>query len=211
MLAGTPQTARLAAVTEDGLVELEEFVKRTSERGQAPHISDLADSNLCQGQCFIPPILNSAEPDPELPDHCAEQGRLDALLGGPSFGAKTDVEQGHWLLPIEDRRNPNGQGLAGMLPGISLTDYLQLVDWSSRLIRPGKQSLSASVPDILTRLQIDADGWRATLEKLVGGAKRIGTYFGGAHRLNEVAAQRGTKFLKNIVGRESPLTAPSAS
>ncbi|MDB5390738.1 MAG: hypothetical protein JWM11_6384 [Planctomycetaceae bacterium] len=46
-------------------------------------------------------------------DHCAEQGRLDALLGGPSSGAKADIEQGHWLLPIEDRRNPNGQGLAG--------------------------------------------------------------------------------------------------
>jgi hypothetical protein len=92
-----------------------------------------------------------------------------------------------------------------------LSGYLQLVDWSSRLIRPGKQSLSSAVPDILTRLQIDAEGWKATLEKLIISSKRVGTYFGGTNRLNEVAAQRGTKYLKNVVSRESPMTAPSAS
>ncbi|MDB5388891.1 MAG: hypothetical protein JWM11_4537 [Planctomycetaceae bacterium] len=136
---------------------------------------------------------------------------METLLGGSPYASRSNIEKGHWLFPSEDRRDPQGNGLAGILHGISLTGYLQLLDWSSRLIRPGKQSLSASVPDILTRLQIDAEGWKATLEKLVGGAKRVGTYFGGAHGLNEVAAQRGTKFLKNIVGRESPLTAPSAS
>lgn len=71
-----------------------------------------------------------------------------------AFHGVFDVEKGNWLFPIEDRRDPNGKGLAGMLHGIALSRYLQLVDWSSRLIRPGKVALSACVPDILTRLQI---------------------------------------------------------
>jgi hypothetical protein len=43
-----------------------------------------------------------------------------------------------------------------MLQGVSFSGFLQLVDWSSRLIRPRKVSLSAVVPDILTQLQIDS-------------------------------------------------------
>ncbi|MDB5386680.1 MAG: hypothetical protein JWM11_2326 [Planctomycetaceae bacterium] len=49
------------------------------------------------------------------------------------------------------------------------------------------------------------------MEKLINSSMRVGTHFGGTSRLNEVAAQRGTKLLKNVVGRESPMTAPSAS
>ncbi|MDB5390453.1 MAG: hypothetical protein JWM11_6099 [Planctomycetaceae bacterium] len=106
---------------------------------------------------------------------------------------------------------PDSPGFRQRHPaGISLSGYLQLVDRSSRLIRPGKQSLSSTVPDILTRLQIDAAGWKATLEKLMSSTKRVGTYLGDTSRLNEVAAQRGTKNLKNVVGRESPMTASSA-
>jgi hypothetical protein len=97
-----------------------------------------------------------------------------------------------------------------MLQGISLSGYMQLVDWSSRLIRPGKQSLSAGVPDILTRLQIDAGSWKSTLEKLIGAKRFVGTYFGSTARLEEAAAHRGIKFLRNVTGRETPLASPSA-
>ena len=64
----------------------------------------------------------------------------------------TNVEQGHWLLPIEDQRDPNGNGLVGMLQDISLSGYLQLIDWPSQLVRPGKVNLSVGLPDIPTRL-----------------------------------------------------------
>jgi hypothetical protein len=49
-----------------------------------------------------------------------------------------------------------------MLHGISSTGYLQLIDWSSRLIRRGKVNLLESVPSILSRLQTDATTWQAT-------------------------------------------------
>lgn len=144
-------------------------------------------------------------------DHCAAQGLLETLQSSSRSASVVNVERGHWLFPIEDRRDPQGQGLAGMLRGISLSGYLQLVDWSSRLIRPGKASLSNVVPDILTRLQVTPESWIETLGKLFGPAKTIGSYFGGQNRLDEVAAQRGCKFLKSVTGRETQLTVPIAS
>ncbi|MDB5390816.1 MAG: hypothetical protein JWM11_6462 [Planctomycetaceae bacterium] len=145
------------------------------------------------------------------PDYCATQGKLETLLGGSSYASCSNLEKGHWLFPIEDRRDPNGNGAAGMLRGISLTGYLQLLGWSSRQLRPGKLTVSDDVPDLLTRLQIDAGSWKSTLEKLLGTKKKIGSYFGDTARLNEVAVQRGTKFLKNVAGRETQLATPSAS
>ncbi|MDB6057484.1 MAG: hypothetical protein JWO95_1328 [Verrucomicrobiales bacterium] len=143
-------------------------------------------------------------------EHCAAQGQLNTLRGDSPAASQVNVEAGQWLFPIEDRRNQNGQGLAGLLPDLSLTGYLQLVDWSSRRVRPGKVSLSAHVPNILTRLQIDVADWKATLEKLLGSTKQVGTYFGSLDRLKQVAGQRVCKFLKNVAGREVSLTAPSA-
>jgi hypothetical protein len=45
-----------------------------------------------------------------------------------------------------------------------------------------------------------------SVEKLIGSTKFVGTYFGNATRLGEAAAHRGIKFLKNVTGRETPLT-----
>ena len=144
-------------------------------------------------------------------DHCATQGHLDPLRGESPYHSKANAERGHWLLPIEDRRDKNGNGLVGMLRGVSLSGYLQLIDWSSRLIRPRKVNLTADVPHILTRLRIDATSWQGTWEKLIKTTKFVGTYFGSDTRLNETATQRGIKYLKNVTGRETPLTIPHAS
>lgn len=144
-------------------------------------------------------------------EHCSQQGKLDKLRAGSPYFSKVQLEKGHWLFPIEDKRDVNGDGLAGMLKGISLTGYLQLVDWSSRMVRPGKARIGAEVPSILARLQIDATAWQATLGKLVTTTKKIGAYFGSSRRLDEVASQRGRRFLKNLTGRDAALTTPSAS
>ncbi len=144
-------------------------------------------------------------------EHCAAQGKLDKLREGSPYFSKVHLEKDHWLFPIEDKRDPNGNGLAGMLHGISLTGYLQLVDSTSRLVRPGKGHVSWDTPAILSRLGIDAQGWKATLQQLSQQAKRVGCYFGNATRLNEVAAQQGRRFVKNVTGRNTTLTAPHAS
>jgi REP element-mobilizing transposase RayT len=143
-------------------------------------------------------------------DHCAETGKLDQLRSGSPYASKGQLEKDHWLFPIEDKRGPSGTGLAGMLRGLSLTGYLQLVDWSSRLVRPGKAKVAADAPPLLARLQIDAAGWQATLQRLARSTKKVGSYFGGSDRLREVAEHQGRRFVKNLTGRDSELTAPSA-
>lgn len=134
-------------------------------------------------------------------EHCTAQGKLEKLREGSPYVSKVQFEKDHWLFPIEDKRDPNGVGLAGMLHGISLTGYLQLLDWSSRLVRPGKAHVSASAPPLLARLQIEASTWQATLEKLFRTTKKVGSYFGSSQRLEELAAKQGRRFLKNLTGR----------
>jgi len=49
--------------------------------------------------------------------------------------------------------------MGGGLP-FRLTDYLELVDWSGRILREDKKgAIPAQVPAILQRLQIDARHW----------------------------------------------------
>ncbi|MCF6324065.1 MAG: hypothetical protein L3J89_07070 [Gammaproteobacteria bacterium] len=41
-----------------------------------------------------------------------------------------------------------------------LTDYLEIVDWSTRILRKGKRrSINSQCPPILARLNIDPDHW----------------------------------------------------
>jgi hypothetical protein len=98
-----------------------------------------------------------------------------------------------------------------MLHVVSLTGYLQLLDWSSRLVRPGKVNLAASVPPLLARLNIEPTVWQATLEKLLRTTKKVGSYFGSSEQFGQLATQRGCRFLKNITGRDSELTTAKAS
>jgi hypothetical protein len=74
-------------------------------------------------------------------EHCKAQGMIDALLKDSLYSSSLPLERDYWLFPVEDRRDPNGSGLAGMLHGVSLAGYLQLLDWSSRVVRPGEDQL----------------------------------------------------------------------
>jgi hypothetical protein len=43
---------------------------------------------------------------------------------------------------------------------ISLVDYLQLLDWTGRIVRPDKSGrIDECAPPILARLNIDPDAW----------------------------------------------------
>jgi len=138
-------------------------------------------------------------------EYCTAQGKLDVLRGISPASSRVNLEKGHWLLPIEDRRNASGKGAPGMLPEISLPEYVKLVEWTSHLIRPGNDTPPTDVPEILNELQIEIGGWKRTLANMVSSSKKIGTYFGSTDRLNEVAAYQGCKFIKNSGGRLAPL------
>ncbi len=127
----------------------------------------------------------------ERVDHLQAQGRtedLKAAREGSIAGsdAAAGLEETHWLCPIEDRRRL-GSPREGMLEGFSLGNYLLLVDYTGRLFREGKATISREVADILQRLGASAETWQARLEKLSKG-RLLGRFFAASReRLREMS------------------------
>lgn len=138
-------------------------------------------------------------------EHCRKQGRLKDLQAareGSVVAARAarGMEQGLWLCPLEDRRAA-GERRAGLLEGFSLGSYLLLIDWTSRLVRRGKASLSQDVASILDRLGTNAQVWQTTMDKLFGQRRALGVAFAfRRERLATAAAQRGRHHVANLNG-----------
>ena len=60
---------------------------------------------------------------------------------------------------------------------MDLAAYLWLLDWSSRLLRPGKCRVPKDVSSLLTPLGTSADVWKFLLEKLQAVDRLFGTVF----------------------------------
>ena len=134
---------------------------------------------------------------PELSPHTSVQQRvsnvrsqgklaaLEAARNGSVAGSKAagNLEESHWLVPIEDRRvhtnaSPSSHR-EGMLESFSLGSYLLLVDYTSRLCRDGKASLNAGALEILDRLGTSAEIWSTRLKQMLSGCDLRGTFFAG--------------------------------
>jgi len=140
----------------------------------------------------------------ERVDHVKAQGRtedLKAAGAGSVAGSKASagLEESQWLCPIEDRRRIDSTR-EGMLEGFSLGSYLLLVDYSGRLFREGKATISREVADILQHLGSSAETWQARLEKLSKG-RLWGRFFAASReRLREVATRLGLRRVPNLSG-----------
>lgn len=131
-------------------------------------------------------------------EHCRNLGELEQLQDGLSTEtSQTEMEQQHWLLPIEDRRE-QGEGVLGMLSGFTFSCYARLLDWTSRLVREGKAHVDAGMASIFERLRISADQWQSSIRLLLSEKRRMGHYFGGRSRLREVAERLGKHWVKNV-------------
>ena len=103
--------------------------------------------------------------------------QLEAAEGGSVAGsqAAAGVEESLWLCPIEDRRGLDSTR-EGMMQGFSLGSYVKLVDYTGRLFRQGKATISAELAGIFERLGWSAQGWQSRLEKLRGD-RLLGRFF----------------------------------
>jgi len=137
-------------------------------------------------------------------EHCRRQGALESLVSDPMDRSQLDriaeVEQSHWLCPIEDRR---GQGAErpGLLPGFSLRSYLLLVDRVARWYREGKAQLQSDVAGILDRLGASLERCGETVLNLLRRSKLVGTALGTLASLERLAKARGQRWVKNLAGR----------
>src|SRR5262249_42579505 len=137
--------------------------------------------------------------------HVKAQGRTDDLSAarkGSVAGCEASggLEESHWLCPIEDRRRRDSLR-EGMIEGFSLGSYVLLVEYTGRLFREGKASISHAVADVLERLGSSAETWQARLTKLRAG-RLFGRFFAASRqRLRDVGERLGLLRVLNLAGR----------
>jgi REP element-mobilizing transposase RayT len=137
-------------------------------------------------------------------DHAKAHGRIQDLkeadrgsLAGSKAASK--LEDSHWLCPIEDRHLLDSTR-EGMLEGFSLGSYLLLVDYTGRLFRDGKATISRKLSAIFDRIGSNAEAWWSRLEKLSNG-RLLGRFFAAKReRLREAARGLGVHHLANLGG-----------
>jgi REP element-mobilizing transposase RayT len=144
-------------------------------------------------------------------DHIRKNGDLDTLqtaAAAKSVAAariEADLEQSHWLCPLQDRKTAPaccaGAAREGMLTGFSLSSYLALVDWTARLCRTGNARVTEEVAGIMTRLGTSAEYWQSHLQKLLDTTRSLGSYCAtSAERLKAIAHTRGVHHVDNALG-----------
>jgi REP element-mobilizing transposase RayT len=137
-------------------------------------------------------------------DHAKAHGRIQDLevadrrsIAGSKTSSK--LEDSHWLCPIEDRHLLDSTR-EGMLEGFSLGSYLLLVDYTGRLFRDGKATISRKLSRIFDRLGATDESWWSRLEKLSTG-RLLGRFLAAKReRLHEVARGLGVHHLANLGG-----------
>lgn len=161
------------------------------------------------------PVAAGIATTPEAARHTSIKQRVDHVRKHHSLGTlklaaeaqsiaaarvEADLEQSHWLCPLQDRSKA-GAGREGMLPGFSLSGYLELVDWTARLCRTGKARITEEVAGIMARLGTTAECWHSRLRKLMATTRWVGHYCAtSAERLKTVARLRGVHHVDNALG-----------
>jgi hypothetical protein len=137
-------------------------------------------------------------------DHVEAQGaaaRLEAAKDGSVAGSRATarLEDSLWLCPIEDRRGLDSNR-EGMIQGFSLGSYVQLVDYTGRLFRQGKASISAELAGIFERLGCSSQDWQNRMEKLRNG-RLLGRFFVTTRaKLRQIAERLGLSRPLNLAG-----------
>jgi hypothetical protein len=137
-------------------------------------------------------------------EHVEAQGqtvRLEAAQVGSvaGFRAAGNLEESLWICPIEDR-SPLGSSREGMVKGFSLGSYVQLVDYTGRLFRQGKATISAELAGIFERLGCSSRSWHVRIERLHEG-RLLGRFFASSReKLREIAERLGVRRLANLAG-----------
>jgi len=101
----------------------------------------------CMAYVDLNPIRAKMAKSPETSDHTCIKARAKALQQNQSLKPTIENFVGS---------TPEAIGLPFVLK-----DYLELVDWTGRLIREGKRgAMNSSLPPILERLTLNEDAWK---------------------------------------------------
>jgi len=121
------------------------------------------------------PIRTGMATTPEMSDYTSVKHRIEQALT-TQLPNRLDQQPASLMPFTGNSREPMSRGLP-----FKLTDYLELVDWSGRVIREDKKgAIPEDTPDILQRLDIDTRNWtyltknfESPFKHLVGAAHTI--------------------------------------
>jgi hypothetical protein len=135
--------------------------------------------------------------------------QLEAATEGSVAGsvAATGVEESLWLCPIEDRRGLDSSR-EGMMARFALGSYVSLVDYTGRLFRQGKATISAELAGIFERIGSDARSWRLLMAKLRKGPLLDRFFAASQAKLVEVAERLNLRYVVNLAMTLTPWGSP---
>jgi REP element-mobilizing transposase RayT len=180
--------------------------------GRYRSVAILDEEHLLATAAYIDlnPLAAGVAPTPEASqytsfhtriEHARAEGSLPALRDDLSTLTRNpEQERRLWLLPTDDARD-RGEARAGLAAGCTLSCYVRLIDWTSRLIRAGKAHLDPASRSLFERLRLDPKSWEVTISQLVRSPKRGGSHFGTRARLSEVARIHGRRWHRNQLPR----------
>lgn len=168
----------------------------------------------CAAYVDLNPIRAALAETPETSDFTGAKDRIDDFSNRVGSGRTTQKthawersrrrRKSGWLSPIEmDEKHdpidadvdPSGRRAShkGFL-SISLTQYLELLDWTGRQIRAGKSGATPQhLSPILARMGLDGSGWCDLVAKFGKVFKRAA---GTVEHLSDEAARRGLGWMQ---------------
>lgn len=176
--------------------------------GRYRSVAVLDEEHLLATAAYIDlnPLASGVAPTPETSQHTSFRTRLDHAKAEGTLATlrddlstltrNPDQERRLWILPTDDLRDRGGTR-AGLATGCTLSCYVRLIDWTSRLIRAGKAQVDPASRSLFERLDLDPASWEVTLTQLVRSSKRGGGHFGTDARLREAARSHGRRWHRN--------------
>ena len=144
----------------------------------------------CIAYVDLNPIRAGIAKTPEQSDHTSIKKRIKQILKVKQTGVTE--QQPEDLLPfVGNSREDMPEGIP-----FSLTDYIELVDWTGRIIREDKKGfIPSNTPPILQRLNIEADNWVYLTKHF---EQPFTGLVGAAFRVRKVCKQIGKRWVHGI-------------
>ncbi len=149
----------------------------------------------CLAYVDLNPIRAGMAGTPEDSDHTSVKLRIEKARQAKS--PNHPQQQAKGLLPFAG--NPR-QAMPKGLP-FRLSDYLELVDWSARIIREDKRGyMDNTLPPILNRLNIEPETWQRLTTSLESDFK---SFIGQAESVRQACQELGYQRTPGITACEA--------
>ena len=128
----------------------------------------------CMAYVDLNPIRAKMANSPEASDHTCVKSRIESLTANtkPKYCIEDFVGS-----------NPNAKGIPFLLK-----DYLELVDWTGRIIRDDKHgAMTQSLPPILQRLSLEEEAWAQLTTRF---EHHFGNWVGSEHIVRQVYSDK---------------------